>query len=224
MFDPRLSSSSSSSSSIKVSQPICHPRGWPLLPTSRLTFFFLPSPIFPRLLIGRPVNCAFHKALSRCFAERQLFYGERAQMHLGACTSTPTDTRKNWLYTCTAAHSEIVSRVYTGFCVNVWYTHVYSTLSTIHTSSRACTYTRGLTACDANTDFTLSLSSYLSPNSVFQPSNIVISLGSCRSSPWHAVSLSVPAYPSPFLRVVVHIHPSYTFTRELYRGHLNLRF
>lgn len=63
-------------------------------------------------------------------------------------------------------------------------TRTYS--HTIHTEfSRVYIYiyTRGLTACDANTDFTLSLSLYLSPNSVFQPSNIVISLASCRSSP-----------------------------------------
>lgn len=57
--------------------------------------------------------------------EHQLFYGERTRMRLGACTSTPTDTPKNWLYTCTHtharthAHRDRISRVHAGFCVNV---------------------------------------------------------------------------------------------------------
>lgn len=73
--------------------------------------------------------------------EHQLFYGERTRMHLGACTSTPTDTPKNWLYTCTATHTRTHARTpCTREILRQRIIHAHTRASTSHTSSRACIY------------------------------------------------------------------------------------
>lgn len=75
--------------------------------------------------------------------EHQLFYGERTRMRLGACTSTPTDTPKNWLYTCTATHTHARTHACTPrshlACTRgiLRQRIIHTRASTIHTSSRA---------------------------------------------------------------------------------------
>lgn len=109
--------------------------------SSHFFFFFSPLPIFPRLLIGRPVNCAFHKALSRCFAESTSFSMAKehgcvsAHARLRLPTHRKTGCIRAHTHTHAHTHTEIASRVYTRDSASTYNT--YSRLHDPHEFSRA---------------------------------------------------------------------------------------
>lgn len=150
-----------------------------------------PLPIFPRLLIESPSIALFTKLFFRCFASISSFYGERAETHLGACTPTPTYTYMHMQASYLACTCTVLRQRLLPYNTR---THTRRRACTLPSCTRlalclrTCMYVVEQLATQTPT-LPLWLSLYPPLNSVFQASNIVISLGSCRSPPWHAMSL-----------------------------------
>lgn len=143
VFDPRVFRPPPPRSFHKSLRSAIHAVGLSFPPLLSLFFFFSPLPIFPRLLIGRPVNCAFHKALSRCFAESTSFsmakehgcVSAHARLRLPTHRKTGCIRAPPHTHTHAHTHTEIASRVYTRDSASTYNT--YSRLHDPHEFSRA---------------------------------------------------------------------------------------